>query len=331
VLIDDRAGNTSQALGVAEALGVPFEQIPIGYSSHARLPNILRGASLWGVSTEARSQLVSKIMVDKKWPSLVIAAGRRTAPVARWIKSQAYVAKQSCALCQIMDPGRAGRADFDVVAIPRHDRKMPTGSNILPITGSPHRVTAQKLCEEKAAWADRLESLKTPRIAVLVGGKTKAHDFSDARAAALGRAISGLATATGGQVMVTTSRRTGKSAEQALLAELPENVWSYRWGDDGENPYFGFLSWADILVVTGDSMSMASEACGTDKPVIIEAPQGMVSAKHARLHDVLVTENRAVRLTENTDKLLTDINTLECTPMNSAHTIVDVMKKMELV
>ncbi len=329
VLIDDRAGNTSQALGVAECLGLPFETVDVAYSGGARLPNVLRGASLLGVTAETRARLISA--VADGIPSLVIAAGRRTAPIARWIKRQASMRRQSCALCQIMDPGSAGRAEFDVVAVPKHDRKMPKGPNILPIEGSPHRVTAARLDIEKAAWADRLAKVCAPRIAVLVGGKTKAHDFTPARASVLGGAVADLAQALGGQAMVTTSRRTGKAAEDALFTALPDNVWRYRWGDAGENPYFGFLAWADVIVVTGDSMSMASEACGTHKPVIIESPEGQVSAKHARLHRGLVQSNRAMLLEADAAAMVAQLRQLTCTPTNAAEDVVAALRQLDLL
>ena len=317
-LIDDRAGNTGQTLGVAEALGCEFRQIRVNYTPAVRLPNLVRAASLLGVDPESQARLRSEGTV----PGLVIAAGRRLAPVARWIKAQG----QGTALCQIMDPGWPGRGDFDLIAIPAHDGNAIAGSNILRVVGAPHRIAAPRLDTARAAWADRLDAVRAPRIAVLIGGATKDCPFSEARAAALGKSLAGLAAALGGQIMLTTSRRTGRAAEGALLAELPDSVWSYRWGDAGENPYFGFLAWADILVVTGDSMSMVSEACGTAKPVLIDAPKAETSAKHARLHADLVARRRALRLDAGTDTLLAALPGLDCTPLNAAHDVAAGLK-----
>ncbi|MBC7905941.1 MAG: mitochondrial fission ELM1 family protein, partial [Rhodospirillaceae bacterium] len=115
VLADDRAGNVGQCLGVAEALGWPFVVKQIRYGGLGRLPNVLRGASLLGIDGDSAAGLVAP------WPRLVIAAGRRTAPVARWIKRQS-----GAKLVQIMDPGPGGRAEFDLIAIPAHDA-APTG------------------------------------------------------------------------------------------------------------------------------------------------------------------------------------------------------------
>ncbi len=325
VLIDDRAGNSAQSLGVAEALGEPFVEKPVAYAAAARLPNLLRGASLLGCTPASRPR-----PGERGWPRLVVAAGRRLAPVARWIKARAARAGQTCALCQVMDPGWPGRGDFDLIAVPTHDLSCPDGGNILRITGSPHRVTAAKLARARADWAETLGVLAAPRLAVLVGGTTKATPFSVARAARLGRGLAELSARLGGSLLVTTSRRTGRAAEAAVFAELPPGVWAYRWGDAGENPYFGMLAWADAVVVTGDSMSMVSEACGTACPVLIDAPAEETSAKHARLHDALVAAHRALRL-EDAAAAAAALPGLATSPLNAAVEIAAELRRRGLV
>src|SRR5690606_18429015 len=117
VLADDRAGNVAQAIGVAEAMRRPYTVKDIRYTSLARLPNALQGASLVGLTPGTRAAFAPP------WPDLVIAAGRRTAPAARWIKRQ----NPRTFLAQIMNPGRAGAADFDLIAVPEHDCQIPGG------------------------------------------------------------------------------------------------------------------------------------------------------------------------------------------------------------
>lgn len=279
VLADDRPGNASQALGVAEALGWPFVQKQIAYTALGGLPNLLRGASLIGVDSASRAGLAPP------WPDVVIAAGRRTAPVARWIKKQTGGRTY---LCQIMWPGGAGAGDFDLIAVPTHDELLGTHSNVLRVTGAPHRVTEARLALEGMKWKPRFKGVKAPRIAVVVGGSTKNRTFTPAMARDLGEKVAALAKSSGGSLMVTTSRRTGREAEEALLSALPEPAWLYRWGDGtgggGDNPYFGFLACADAVVVTGDSVSMVSEACASHVPVYIYAPEALIAPKHARLH-----------------------------------------------
>ncbi|TAL02934.1 MAG: nucleoside-diphosphate sugar epimerase [Rhodospirillaceae bacterium] len=284
VLTDDRPGTATQALAVAERLGRPFIEKRLRYDGLAKLPNALRGASLLGIDDASREALIPP------WPDLVIGAGRRCAPVARWIKHQgAQVAGHPVILVQVMHPGRAGAADFDLIALPRHDCTTPGGdaANVLRVTGAPNRITADGLVQARAKWEPVLAGLQRPRIALLVGGATNRRPFPTATAADLGRRVAAMARAAGGSIMLATSRRTGKPAEAALTETVPEPRSVFFWGQGGENPYLGFLAFADAVVVTGDSVSMCSEACATGKPVFIAAPVDITAPKHRRLHQEL--------------------------------------------
>ncbi len=53
VLADDRPGNANQALGVAEALGLPFTVKSLAYNRLGRLPNFVLGASLVHLRAES--------------------------------------------------------------------------------------------------------------------------------------------------------------------------------------------------------------------------------------------------------------------------------------
>jgi mitochondrial fission protein ELM1 len=282
VLIDNRAGNESQSLGVVEALGGPYEERRLQYSLLAMLPNAVMGATFLGLKPGCQDQFM------EPWPDLVIAAGRRTAPVARKIKR---LARGACKIVQIMDPGPAGTAAFDLIAIPRHD-VVTRGPNTLMITGAPHRVTSSRLDVASKIWRSRFEHLPKPWNALVVGGSTRRRKFSAAMASELGRMASAMAQETGGSLLITTSRRTGPAAEN-LYDEINVPGFKYRWGDNGDNPYTGYLAEADSIIVTGDSVSMCSEACATDKPVYIYAPKPLITAKHARFHQSLYQEGYA--------------------------------------
>ena len=55
----------------------------------------------------------------------------------------------------------------------------------------------------------------------------------------------------------------------ALIREALRPVGGWVWDFTGENPYFGILALADMLVVTQDSVSMISEAAATAVPVTV--------------------------------------------------------------
>lgn len=275
VLLDDRAGNRAQALGVAERLNLPFREVEIRYAMMAKLPNVVLGASLSGLDKP------SKAALHAPWPKLVIAAGRRTAPVARWIGAQSGDATK---LVQIMDPG-SGEAAFDLICRPDHDSGKP-GANILSIAAAPHRISANVLETARAHWHAQVDDLPAPRIALLIGGATRRRQFTPAMARTLCWAASDAAAALGGSLMVTTSRRTGDAME-AVSQSLKAPHRLYHWDQGGENPYQGYLAMADAVIVTGESVSMCSEAVACAKPVYIYAPPGLITDKHARLHERL--------------------------------------------
>ncbi len=287
VLTDDVVGHANQSLGVAEALGVPFETRSVRYRALAVLPGALGPRRLAGLDAASRNSLMPP------WPELVIATGRRLGAVARWLKRRASADGQRMRIVQIMDPVQ-GRDDFDLIAAPRHDA-CAHRANLIETTGAPSRVTRARLAEEGERWRERLAALPSPRIALLVGGATRRRGFSPALAAELGRLASGLAQACGGSLMITTSRRTGEAAADALTGAVTVPSYGHRWGatsagepgTETSNPYFGFLGLCDAAIVTGESVSMCSEACATGKPVYIYAPPAIMKPAFARLHEEL--------------------------------------------
>ena len=271
---DGRAGIENQALGLAEAVArlrpasvttkrvrwrPPFE----------RLPQALNLFPLRTLAPESDP-------FDAPWPDLWIAAGRATLAlsrgVRRWSGGRTYVV-------QLQDP-RWPTHLFDLVIPPEHDELK--GHNVWPITGAPHRVTPERLAE---AADPTLAALPSPRVAVLIGGKSKAHDLSPERARAMAAEIAGAVEASRGSVMVTFSRRTPPDAQRFLasrLKRLPGVVWK----GEGANPYFAYLHAADVILVTEDSTNMAVEAASTGKPVLTLDMEGD-SPKHRRLHERL--------------------------------------------
>lgn len=274
VLADERPGNRSQGLGVAEALGFPFAVKEIRYGRLGELPNVLLGASFFGLTEDSREALAPP------WPDIAIGAGRRVAPVARRIKR---LAENRTFIVQIMNPGWLDVREIDLVAVPHHDQTKP-GKNIFPVTGAPHQVREETLAKAADEWRDRLAHLPKPWIAVLVGGSAKGRALEGAPIDELASRLDAFAKRTGGSLLVTSSRRTAPEAMEALLARLTVPLYAHRWNQGGENPYFGFLALADAVVVTGDSMSMCSEACASGAPVYIFAREEFVTPKYARLH-----------------------------------------------
>lgn len=279
-LSDGRAGIEAQVVGLSEAIArlVPCEVTVkrVGWKGRiGRLP--------WWLNLLPRRWLTPESGVPAgkggDWPDLWIAAGRATLPLSirakRWSGGRSFVV-------QIQDP-RVPAHMFDLVIPPKHDRM--SGDNILPITGSPHRVTPQRLAAEYEAFRDVIDPLPRPRVAVLVGGKSKAFDLSSERAAQIAHSIQIPLEQDGGSLLMTFSRRTPDPA-RALMAARLRHLPGMVWSGDGPNPYFAFLAAADYILVTEDSTNMATEAASTGKPVFVLKMDGH-SLKFRLFHEEL--------------------------------------------
>jgi mitochondrial fission protein ELM1 len=273
---DGRAGIEAQAVGLAEAVArqVPANIIVkrVGWSGRTgRLP--------WWANWLPRRWLTPESGIEAPWPDLWIAAGRATLPLSirakRWSGGKTYVV-------QIQDP-RVPANMFDLVIPPKHDRMA--GDNVLPITGSPHRVTSQRLETEYEKFKDQIDALPHPRVAVLLGGKSRAFDLSAVRAAEMAHQIQLPLEQEGGSLLMTFSRRTPEPAKALLTARL-RHLPGMIWDGEGANPYFAFLAAADYILVTEDSTNMATEAASTGKPVFILKMDG-TSLKFRLFHQEL--------------------------------------------
>ena len=278
VVSDGRAGIENQALGLAEAIqrltpaAITVKRIR-WRRAFDRLPSALKASWMLDLASDPTEPADGEC-----WPDLWIATGRATLPLS------ARVRQRSSGLTfvvQTQDP-RWRMDAYDLVVAPAHDGVA--GTNVLSITGSPHRVTPARLAESAAAFERVLSPLPRPRVAALIGGRSMAFDLPDAHAAGLADKIAAAVTQAGGSLMLTFSRRTPEAAKQAMsarLAHLPGLIWD----GTGANPYFAFLQFADHVLVTEDSANMAAEAASTGAPVHILPMIPLKPAdKFARLH-----------------------------------------------
>ncbi len=253
VLAGDKPGDNAQSLSLAAAVGWPFEVKQLRYlaerTADERFP----------LDRAASSPL------DPPWPDLVIGCGRRSVGVAREIRRQAGPTTK---LVQLGRP----RADLDyfdlVVTTPQY--QLPEHANVLHLTLPLHRIDREAWARAAAEWEPQLAALPRPLTAVLVGGSAKPFVLDVASARRLGEQASALVRAEGGALVVSTSRRTPEDAARALTAALTVPAYVHHWSPNGgSNPYAAYLALADAFIVTGDSASMLTEACGTGKRVWI--------------------------------------------------------------
>ncbi len=260
LLMGDRAGDNSQILALCEALGWPFEIKHLVYTAYERLVNLPITSNLAGVDKEKSSPL------EGPWPDLVISAGRRNEPVARWIQRQAR--PKHVRLVHVGRPW-APLPWWDlVVTTPQY--RLPELPNVLQNVAPLHRITPERLSEAALEWKARVERLPRPYIALLAGGNSGPYPFDRPSGERLAEMATQLARHQGGSLLVSTSARTPSETTDALFSGINCPAYLYRWEPDSpDNPYFGFLGLADSLIVTADSVSMMAEACSTGRPVYL--------------------------------------------------------------
>ena len=259
VLTCHREGDNAQTIGLAEALGWPFEVKRIVYKKLELIPNLLLRTTLAGMAERRSSPL------EPPWPDLLIFAFRANENIARWIRAQAGGRTRLVVVGRPWSPLR----EFDlIVTTPqlRQPRRYNVLHNVLPL----HRVTPERLAAAARVWAPRLAHLPRPCLAVLVGGTSGPYVFGRQAARRLGREASALSRRLGGSILLTTSARTSAAATRALWDAIDGPAYCHPWrSGEQNNPYFAFLALAHASIVTGDSISMITEASATGKPVLM--------------------------------------------------------------
>jgi mitochondrial fission protein ELM1 len=272
VLSEGLAGLQAQALGLAEAAGLTPEV------------RVLRPAAPWkwiAARLWPRPLSVAAEAIRAPLPDLVIGCGGMAAAVLAALRGK------SRPVVQVQNP-RMDIARFDLVVANVHDEL--TGPNVIVVRTALHRVTQARLAAEAERWRARFAPLPRPLAAVLLGGSNGRYRLDAAAGAKLAADLAGMMRRDKVGVMVTPSRRTDP-AVTAMIAEAVTPLGGQVWDLAGENPYFGMLALADLIIVTQDSVSMISEAAATTAPVLI-APLPGRSRRQGIFLQMMLDEGR---------------------------------------
>ncbi len=289
-LKDERAGNNSQIDGVLKELSLPYKIISIKYNIFVILPNLL--LALMGGQIHITSK--SKHKIHKPWPNIVIACGRRSYLIAKKIKK---ISNDNALHIQLMNPRfNWSNTNIDLITIPMHDN-YKNRINTLVTIGSANKFSNKYLKELRQKNIAHYKQLTHPIIFCIIGGNTNNHKLTfDMANKVLNKALE--ITGKKGTILITTSRRTEKNVINKIdvvYNTINNNKLIFHPSiSNNKNPYEIFMSFADEIIVTGDSISMISEACSTQIPVRIFSSINLCSEKHLSFHDYLIKNNYAV-------------------------------------
>jgi mitochondrial fission protein ELM1 len=258
-LTTGEAGMRTQARGLARAVAdVVVEKIVLARPPWRHLPSgrlILRGLE------PAADRL------EPPWPDLIVTCGRRSGLIAREVRRRAGGAPL---LVHVQDP-LVRASEFDLVVAMDHD--PIEGPNVVKVLTALHDVTPERLAAAGSGWEARLAHLPRPLIGVILGGPTRRRPFGLEEGRELLAGVLAMKQAVQAGVAVVPSRRTPEEVLSLFHDASARDPAIWTWSREGDNPYLGVLALADRLVVTGDSVSMVSEALATPHPVEVFTPR----------------------------------------------------------
>ena len=262
VLTTGEAGMRSQALGLAEAVGLPIEEKRIAPKrAWSWLPAGFLPMPLTALHPEGAR-------LAPPWPRLVVGCGRRSIGAVLAVKRAARGASFAA---YVQNP-EWGREKFDLVAAMPHDGVK--GLNVVTVPTALNVVTREKLAAAREQWRARIATTGQPVLGVLVGGDNSGYRLSAATTARLIRILKESHASKGFLAAITPSRRTPEATKAMIANALAAEKFGWLWDETGENPYFGILALADRLIVTSESISMISEALVTGRPVHVLPLEG---------------------------------------------------------
>lgn len=297
VVSDGTAGMVAQALALAQAMDVSYFDVRIFASPIYRLFPQMGAWPLMPISPRRNDR-----RLGPPWPDIIITCGKRSVGASLAIKR---LSGGKTKIVQIQDP-KIDPSHFDVMICPQHDpisqgglAKMAGLAKMIVSKGSLNRLKMTDIAREAKSLPKSLRAKKTHKTAVMVGGNNRRYKASADDFSRFGIALNEFAKSHDSHLVLIGSRRTPSYAMDAISASLGK-VSHQIWDGKGDNPYPGILGVVDDVIVTSDSVNMASEVCLTGKPVYIAQLQEE-SGRIAAFHEMMVAQGHTKPLGQSFD------------------------------
>lgn len=185
---------------------------------------------------------------------------------------------------------------YDLSVVPAHDQGgVPQEAFRMLLTPSTVEPDALEADAQKL-----LKNLRQPsriKYSVFLGGDTRQFKMSVEDIRTVFESLNRLSAE--GDYLVTTSRRTSEAVVRYLENEVRTSPFCQLLVDAKKDTrpevLGGMMFWAEILIVTEDSISMISEALRSGKRVIVLCFEGKgLPSKHRRFREILARESAIV-------------------------------------
>jgi mitochondrial fission protein ELM1 len=300
ILDDGRVGHLRQSQAVARAyvtaakekgFSVILETVTVKFRRHMLahiLPMFSVGAVIAADShiAELSSCLEPESLasLQRLRPDVVISCGARNAAV------NMRVARDNRARSVAVLPNRLIPVKhFNLVVLAQHDlgaSKPP--ANAVVTRAAPNLIDKSYLDENARALVARYQHLRNnvrTKMAVLIGGDAQGVVMSEQDMKVVLHQLKSVAEGLGIDLLITTSRRTPSAIEQLVAREFKEHPRTalFIMANKANVPEAvgGMLALADVVVVSGESISMVSEAASSGKRTVVFSVGSTKNQKYA--------------------------------------------------
>jgi len=287
VLDDGKAGHLNQSMAVAE--------------------NIRKARSIQGYKPEDTRVVVAGVKFKSRWARSLLGimasfAGWRCHGRMKWMKAcldrdsyetlmktysdfvvscgsslagvNIFMSKENNARnVAVMDPGIfMGLSKFSLAFVPEHDRPAKK-KNVVPTVLAPNLVNEDRIRRDGEILSCRVRTGPAGAVGVFIGGDNPEYTLTAGLAASLSDGLADFCGKTGAGILLTTSRRTSADSEKIFKDKAgASDKFKLLVIANEKNPpetVGGILSLGNVIVVSGESISMISEAVASGKPVVV--------------------------------------------------------------
>lgn len=305
VLNDGKTGHLNQSMAVAKiiqkhrqdkgysAIDTKIEVLDVEYKDNFRKALLGICGNFASSSCQGCMRCVKFCLKEKSYKPLigayadiVVSCGSSLAAV------NVFLAKELNARnIVIMKPGLVGLKKFSLAIIPAHDSPAPQ-RNILKTIGAPNMITGEALEAAAQRFSSFVKLANPIRLGVFLGGDNADYKMSLALAKDVLGGIKAASEKFNLDILATTSRRTPKEVAEFLKKELAGFpncrlfIVAHEKNIEGAVP--AILGLSNIVLVSGESISMISEAASSGRAVLV-FPLEKKNDKKTR-HDMMVKE-----------------------------------------
>jgi Kdo2-lipid IVA lauroyltransferase/acyltransferase len=219
----------------------------------------------------------------RRYADIIVSCSSSLVGVNRMLKIENFARS-----VVVLDPGPLMRGKFDLVIVPEHDaggkaKGDPGKDNVIITELAPNLICPEELLAFRKDLAPKDPPRGKINIGLLIGGDNQSYVFTEEFSRKLVAAVLEACEKENGYLYATTSRRTNPSCSAIIEKALSrhERCGLMVSGSDDEDPHTveKIMAISDVLLVSGESISMVSEAVSSGRPVMVFMPDKLTKGR----------------------------------------------------